>query len=176
MSELKKIGWKYGLIKVSIDYEGTDHEEQINHLVELYPDENGKYTSFCNARLMSIEELEFSLSDIKESGICEYFYDTGKFTWDSCKSCHNSSLDWEQSNKSMATAAIKENDKGETYLELTADILSQMGWAGGDEIELDCNSGGAFTLTKIEQKTTVQQGSEDDNEDNKELYAVYGGD
>jgi hypothetical protein len=51
-----------------------------------------------------------------------------------------------------------------------------MGWAGGDEIELDCNSGGAFTLTKIEQKTTVQQGSEDDNEDNKELYAVYGGD
>lgn len=175
MSELKKIGWKYGLIKVSIDYEGTDHEEQINHLVELFPDEKGNYTSFCNARLMSIEELEFALIDIKEDGINEYFYDTGKFTWDSCKSCHNSSLDWEQPNKTMGTTTIKESNDGELYINLTADVLSQMGWADGDGIELDCSTDGTFTLTKIEQKMTVSHQPISVN-DNEELYAIYGGD
>ena len=46
MSELKKSGWKYGLIKVSINNEGTEFEDQINHIVELYPDKNQNYTSF----------------------------------------------------------------------------------------------------------------------------------
>lgn len=175
MSELKKIGWKYGLIKVSIDYEGTDHEEQINHLVELYPDEKGNYTSFCNARLMSIEELEFALIDIKEDGINEYFFNTGKFSWNACETCYTSNLDWESSDDPIMTTVISENDEGEAYLKLTADILSQMGWAEGDDIGLDCNSDGTFTLTKIEQKMTVSHQLISDN-DNEELYTIYGGD
>ena len=176
MSELKKSGWKYGLIKVSIDDEGTEFEEQINRLVELYPDKNQKYTSFCDARLMSVEELELALNDIKENGINEYFFDSGKFTWDICKTCYTSKLDWESSSTVIGTTTIKENNNGDPYINLTADVLSQMGWSGGDGIELDCSSDGTFTLTKIEQKMIVQQGSEDDNEDNEELYAVYGGD
>jgi len=176
MSELKKSGWKYGLIKVSINNEGTEFEDQTNRIVELYPDKNQDFTSFCNARLMSIEELEFALNDIKEDGINEYFFDSGKFTWDTCNACHTSELDWEPSNKSMGSTIIKENNKGEPYINLTSDTLSQMGWAQGDDIGLDCNAAGTFTLTKIEQKMIIHQWKGKDNDDNEELYAIHGGD
>jgi hypothetical protein len=176
MSEPKKIGWKYGLIKVSIEDEGTEFEEQINHLVELYPDENGNYTAFCNARLVSIEELDFALNDIKADGINEYFFNNGKFNWDVCENCYTSDLDWEPTNKTIGTTIIKENDKGEPYLKLTANILSQMGWAGGDDVELDCNSDGTFTLTKISQKMTITAFAGENDDIDAELYAVYGGD
>ena len=173
MDKLEKIGWKYGLIKVSVEDEGTEFEEQINRLVELYPDENENYTMYCEARLMSIEEIEFALADIKEDGINEYFFNTGKFTWNTCETCYTSSLDWESSDAPIVTTIIAENDEGEAYLKLTADILSQMGWAEGDDIGLDCNSDGTFTLTKIEQKMVTTQWSDCDNED---LYTIYGGD
>jgi hypothetical protein len=176
MSEPKKIGWKYGLIKVSIEDEGTEFEEQINHLVELYPDENCNYTSFCDARLMSIEELEFALKDIKADGINEYFFNNGKFNWDICKNCYTSKLDWEPTNKIIGTTIIKENDKGEPYLKLTADILSQMGWDTGDDISLDCNSDGTFTLAKISKKAMAPTQSKKNSDVDEELYAVYGGD
>lgn len=176
MSELKKSGWKYGLIKVSINNEGTEFEDQTNHIVELYPDKNQNYTSFCNSRLMSAEELEFALNDIKEDGINEYFFDNGKFTWDTCNTCHTSELDWEPSNRSMGSTIIKENKQGEPYINLTSDTLLQMGWAEGDDIGLDCNADGTFTLTKIDQKMTVHQWKGKDNDDNEELYAIYGGD
>jgi hypothetical protein len=176
MDELGKIGWKYGLIKVSVEDEGTEFEEQINRLVELYPDENENYTMYCEARLMSVEEIAFALSDIKESGINEHFFNTGKFTWSACETCYASSLEWEPSIKPITKAVIEENDDGEPYLKLTADILSQMGWIEGDDIEFDTNADGAFTLTKIEQKKVTTQWQEGDNDDNEELYAVYGGD
>jgi hypothetical protein len=176
MSELEKIGWRYSLIKVSIDNEGTEFEEQINRLVELYPDENGNYTAFCDARLMTLEELEFALKDIKEDGINEYFFRNGKFNWDICENCYTSKLDWESSNKTLGTAAIKENDKGEPYLKLTADILSQMGWADGDDISLDCNADGTFTMAKISKKAMSQTQSKKSSDVDEELYAVYGGD
>jgi hypothetical protein len=176
MSDLEKCGWKYGLIKVSIEDEGTEFEEQINHLVELYPGENGNYTSFCNARLITVEELEFALNDIKTDGINEYFFDNGKFNWDICESCYTSDLDWEPANKKIGTASIKENKSGDPYLELTADILCQMGWAQGDDIEFDCNENGTFMLTKINQKMIIQTISGKDIDDDADLYAVYGGD
>jgi hypothetical protein len=176
MDELGKIGWKYGLIKVSVEDEGTEFEEQINRLVELYPDENENYTMYCEARLMSVEEIEFALSDIKESGINEHFFNTGKFTESACETCYTSNLDWQSSDDPIMTTVIEENADGEPYLKLTADILSQMGWTEGDDIELDTNADGAFTLTKIEQKKVTTQWQEGDNDDNEELYAVYGGD
>jgi hypothetical protein len=98
INELGNVGWKYGLIKVSIEDEGTESEEQINHLVELYPDENGNYTSFCDARPMSVEDLELALKDIKIDGINKYFFDNGKFNWDICDHCYTSKLDWESSS------------------------------------------------------------------------------
>jgi hypothetical protein len=58
--------WKYGLIKVEIEDEGTDYETQINLLVELYPlGDNGEYDSFCSARLQSIEEIQNAQKDIE---------------------------------------------------------------------------------------------------------------
>jgi hypothetical protein len=176
MSELEKIGWKYGLIKVSIDDEGTEFEEQINRLVELYPDENGNYTLFCDARLMSLEELGFALEDIKTDGINEYFFNSGKFNWDICENCYTSKLDWEPSNKTLGTIVIKENDKGEPYLKLTADILSQMGWDTGNDVSFDCNSDGTFTLVKISKKAIASTQSEKNSNVDEELYTVYGGD
>jgi hypothetical protein len=175
MSELEKIGWRYGLIKVSIDDEGTEFEEQINRLVELYPDENGNYTAFCDARLMTLEELGFALEDIKTDGINEYFFNNGKFNWDICENCYTSKLDWESSSKTLGTTAIKENDKGETYLELTADILSQMGWDTGDDVSLDCNSDGTFTLAKISKKAMAPAQTNKNSDVDEELYAIYGG-
>lgn len=173
MSELKSKGWKYGLIKTSVEYEGTDFEEQINRLVELYPDENGNYTSFCDARLMTVEELENALSDIKNDGINEYFFNNGEFIWNTCEKCISHNLGWEPKNKPIGTATIKENKEGEAYLDLAADVLSQMGWSEGDSIELDCSDDGTFTLTKISQKTNY---AIEDSDTDEELYTVYGGD
>jgi len=73
-------GWKYGLIKVSIENEGTDIEEQINLLAELYSlGDDGEYDSFCKADLRSVEELQRALKDIERDGINEWFYDNGAF-------------------------------------------------------------------------------------------------
>ena len=174
MDKFEKKGWKYGLIKVDVEYEGTDLEEQTNHLVELFPDENGNYTSFCDARIMSIEELEFALSDIRSDGINEYFFNNGKFNYEVCEKCYNSKLDWEEQNNAIETGVVKENEKGEMYLKLTSDILLQMGWTDGDPIELGCNDNGTFTLKKID-KFDAQQKCENSDLD-EELYAVYGGD
>jgi len=75
-------GWKYGLIKVSVMDEGTDTEEQINMLVELYPlGEIGEYNSFCAAHLTSLECIEQAKRDIERDGINESFFNSGKFVW-----------------------------------------------------------------------------------------------
>ena len=88
-------GWKYGLIKVSIEDEGTDIEEQLNLLVELYPlGENGEYTSFCKANPQSIEWLQKAQKDIERDGINEWFYDNGVFTYNMCDKCGEGSWDW----------------------------------------------------------------------------------
>jgi len=172
MSKFGKNSWKYGLIKISTEYEGTELEEQINHLVELYPDENENYTSFCDARIMSIEELESALNDIKSDGINEYFFNNGKFNYKICTDCYKSELDWEPSHKTLGTAVVKESRDSDPYIKLTSDLLLQMGWSDGDDIEFDRNYDGTFTLTKVQRNSNAH-----DNDDaDAELYAVYGGD
>ena len=77
-------GWKYGLIKVDVLDEGTEFEEQLNMLVELYPlGENGEYDSFCKADLRSLQELDMARGNIVRDGINTFFYDNGEFEWDS---------------------------------------------------------------------------------------------
>ena len=77
-------GWKYGLIKVEIQDEGTEFEEQVNMLVELYPlGDNGEYDAFCKADLRSLQELDMARGDIVRDGINTFFFDNGEFIWDS---------------------------------------------------------------------------------------------
>ena len=92
--------WKYGLIKVTVEDEGTDYEVQINLLVELYPlADNGEYNSFCRARLQSIEEIQNAQKDIEHDGINEWFYDNGVFEWKICNNCAQGDWDWIRSKK-----------------------------------------------------------------------------
>jgi len=93
-------GWKYGLIKVAIEDEGADYEAQINLLVELYPlGDNGEYSSFCLARLQSIEEIQNAQKDIEHDGINEWFYDNGVFEWKVCSNCAQGDWDWIRSKR-----------------------------------------------------------------------------
>tara|TARA_R110000744_G_scaffold13402_7_gene39010 strand:- start:574 stop:873 length:300 start_codon:yes stop_codon:yes gene_type:complete len=93
-------GWKYGLIKVAIEDEGADYEEQINLLVELYPlGDNGEYSSFCLARVQSIEEIQNAQKDIERDGINEWFYDNGVFEWKVCSNCTQGDWDWTRSKR-----------------------------------------------------------------------------
>ena len=100
-------GWKYSLIKVAIDNEGTDHEEQVNLLVELYPlGDNEEYNSFCNARLMSIEELQIAQKDIGRDGINEWFFDHGVFAHKVCDNCLHGDWDWTPNDSSKDSAGM----------------------------------------------------------------------
>ncbi|MAG27669.1 hypothetical protein CMI47_19230 [Candidatus Pacearchaeota archaeon] len=93
------MGWKYGLIKVGVEDEGTELEKQINLLVELYPlGDNGEYTSFCKARIQTLEELQNAQSDIERDGTSTWFYDNGTFTWNVCPHCLAGDWDYEPKN------------------------------------------------------------------------------
>ena len=75
--------WKYGLVKVFVQHEDTEFEEQINMLVELYPlGENGEYDAFCKDDLRSLKELDMARGDIIRDGVNNYFFDNGTFVWD----------------------------------------------------------------------------------------------
>jgi len=75
--------WKFGLILVAIEDEGTDYESEVCELVELYPlGDNGEYNAWCKARLGSLEELENAYKDVKRDGVNRYFYDNGTFKWE----------------------------------------------------------------------------------------------
>ena len=89
-------GWRYSLIKVAIEDEGTDYEEQINLLVELYPiGDNGEYNAFCRASLRSLEEVERAQRDIEREKINTWFYDNGTFEWKMCDKCNVGTWDWQ---------------------------------------------------------------------------------
>ena len=93
------MGWKYGLIKVEIEDEGTDYESQINLLVELYPlGEDGEYNAWCVARPQTIEELKMAQRDIERDGINEHFFNNGTFTYRMCENCNSGTWDWKPSN------------------------------------------------------------------------------
>jgi hypothetical protein len=89
------MGWKYGMIKVAIEDAGTDYEEQINLLVELYPlGESGEYNAFCPAKPRTLEELGMAKRDIERDGINEWFFQNGKFEWQVCGGCFDGQWDW----------------------------------------------------------------------------------
>lgn len=74
------MNWKYALIK--IDYPGLwETDGDYCELVELYLDDNNEYTSFCKARVNSLEELENAIKDVKRDGINTWFSDNGVFSW-----------------------------------------------------------------------------------------------
>ena len=78
---MKNIMWKYGLIK--IEYPGLwETDGDYCELVELYSDKDGNYTSFCEANIHSLEELESAYKDAKKDGVNEWFAESGEFTWD----------------------------------------------------------------------------------------------
>jgi len=68
--------WKYGLIKVE-----DDHGEDLCHLVELVEDEDGGFTSFCDARIKSVVELTRAHDDVQRDGVNTWFFDNGTFSW-----------------------------------------------------------------------------------------------
>lgn len=155
--------WKYGLIRVSIN--DSENDESFR-LVELYQDENNNFTSFCNARIESVEELRAALHDVESDKINEYFYNNGTFTWDTCTTCYDSKLDWNpHKEKPLGTFSLKEDSDGDICLKLTPDILLQMGLTLSDEVDIDYNNG-IFLM----KKKTVKCQHEDDE------YAIYGGD
>ena len=49
----------------------------------------------------------------------------------------------------MKTLEIVEDENGELALQLTPDILKQMGWVEGDEIEWIDNQDGSWSLKKV---------------------------
>ena len=73
--------WKYGMIKV--DYPDLWEKEKHCEIVELYEDNEGKYTSFTKARINSFEELTAAYTDILRDGVNTWFSENGIFTWNS---------------------------------------------------------------------------------------------
>jgi hypothetical protein len=180
-------GWKYGLIKVATAYEGDEYEEQINLLVELFPlGDNEEYNSFCNARLMSTEELNSAQKDIERDGINNWFYDNGIFEHETCSHCLDGQWDWTpndelEKNKKTGMTTLKESNKGQTYFELASGVLNQMGWSEGDDIEFDMKKDGTFTMKKVKsegEKAMEKAIKEYDYSyiNEYELYQTYGGD
>lgn len=169
---MKIKNWKYGLIKVLVENEKTELEEQINRLVELYQDENGDYTIFCDADLRSYEELQMAINDIGQDGINDYFYNTGTFEWEGCDSCYSTKLDWTPDFNKEANNIDNsiELENGKLSLRLTPDILAQMGWTKDVRLEVDCNSEGVISISKEKNTKNKNQIDEED------LYSIYGGD
>jgi hypothetical protein len=78
------VKWKYGLILVQ---KGNTPDEDQCELVELYSNEDKEYTSFCKAVIISKEDLFRAYEDVDRDGVNTYFYDNGKFYY-------NSETDW----------------------------------------------------------------------------------
>jgi len=61
-----------------------EDDEEIGHLVELYSDDDGKYTSFAEPFITDLDTLKLVLLDVERDGLNRYFFKTGKFFWDDC--------------------------------------------------------------------------------------------
>jgi len=71
--------WKYGLILIAKAQH--EYEDDYCELVELYSDDDGKYTSFCTARTCTVDSLKLAAKDAEIDGINTYFYDNGTFEY-----------------------------------------------------------------------------------------------
>ena len=73
-------GWKFGMVLVEI-CERTG--EEICELVELYTlEKEDEYSVWCQARLMSPDELEIAHADVQRDGINRWFYENGTFSFE----------------------------------------------------------------------------------------------
>ena len=73
-------GWKFGMVLVEI-CERTG--EEICELVELYTlEKEDEYSVWCQARLMSPDELELAHADVQRDGINRWFYESGRFSFE----------------------------------------------------------------------------------------------
>jgi len=71
-------GWKFGMILVEI-CERTG--EEICELVELYTlEKEDEYSVWCQARIMSPDELEMAYHDVRRDGVNRWFYENGTFS------------------------------------------------------------------------------------------------
>jgi hypothetical protein len=86
-------GWKFGMVLVEI-CERTG--EEICELVELYAmDEKNGYSTWCKARIMSVEELEMAHYDVQREGINRWFYENGTFTYELDEEMGERGWNWE---------------------------------------------------------------------------------
>ena len=73
-------GWKFGMILVEICKRTG---EEICELVELYTlEKEDEYSVWCQARLMSPDELELAHADVQRDGINRWFYENGTFSFE----------------------------------------------------------------------------------------------
>jgi hypothetical protein len=73
-------GWKFGMVLVEITKETG---EEICELVELYAlDNDDEYSMWCQARIMSPDELEIAHSDVQRDGVNRWFYENGIFSYE----------------------------------------------------------------------------------------------
>jgi len=77
------MAWKYGMILVSVEDEGTEYEEELCELVELYDlDGDDHHEAFCHASVLSPEELFAAAKDVERDGINKWFAQNGTFSWE----------------------------------------------------------------------------------------------
>lgn len=84
------LGWKYGMILIGWEGPGgsilrepaEEGDEPLCQLVELYPNNDGLYNSYCPADLRTPEALKWAMQDVERDGINEWFFDNGSFSWE----------------------------------------------------------------------------------------------
>ena len=90
-------GWKFGMVLVEI-CERTG--EEICELVELYTlEKEDEYSVWCQARLMSPDELELAHADVQRDGINRWFYENGTFSFELDAEMGTRQWNWEPNEK-----------------------------------------------------------------------------
>jgi hypothetical protein len=86
-------GWKFGMILVEV-CESTG--EEVCELVELYAlDKENEYGMWCQARIMSPDELELAHSDVQRDGVNRWFYENGTFNFEYDEEMGERRWDWQ---------------------------------------------------------------------------------
>jgi len=89
-------GWKFGMILVEV-CEKTG--EEICELVEFYAlDNENEYGMWCQARIMSPDELELAHADVQRDGINRWFYENGTFISEVDEETREPQWNWEPNN------------------------------------------------------------------------------
>ena len=70
--------------------------EEVCELVELYAlDKENEYGMWCQARIMSPDELELAHSDVQRDGINRWFYENGTFNFEYDEELGERRWDWQ---------------------------------------------------------------------------------